>query len=85
MELRDRQATYQGFGDALALGVELVMTPILLGLFGFWLDSRLGTWPAFMFAFGLLGVAGVSVRTYYDYKARMAKEEEGKPWTRPRP
>ena len=57
----------------------------LLGLFGWWLDGRFGTRPLLMFAFGLLGVVGVSVRTYYDYKARMAKEEEGKPWTRPRP
>ena len=85
MELRDQQATYQGFGDALALGVELVMTPILLGLFGWWLDGRFGTRPVLMFAFGLLGVFAIAMRTYLWYRASMDREEKGKPWTRYRP
>jgi F0F1-type ATP synthase assembly protein I len=85
VELRDRQATWQGFGDALALGVEMVLTPLLFALFGWWLDGRLGTGPVLAIGLGALAIVGVSVRVYYDYRARMAREEEGKPWTRPRP
>jgi hypothetical protein len=85
VELRDRQATWQGFADALALGVELVMTPLLFALAGFGLDRWLGTGPVLAIALGAFGVVGVSLRTYYAYRARMAREEEGKPWTRPRP
>ena len=52
VELRDRQATWQGFGDALALGVEIVVTPLLFALFGWWLDGRFGTGPVLAIAFG---------------------------------
>ncbi len=75
---------WQGFGDALALGVELVLTPLLFAGLGWWLDGLFGTRPLLAAAFLALGVVGVSVHTYYDYRARMAREEEGKPWTRPR-
>jgi F0F1-type ATP synthase assembly protein I len=85
VELRDRQATWQGFGDALALGVEMVFTPLLFAAAGWWLDRRFGTGPLLAIGLGLLGLVGVMVRVYYDYRARMAAEEEGKPWTRPRP
>jgi F0F1-type ATP synthase assembly protein I len=85
VELRDRQATWQGFGDALALGVELVFTPLLFAAAGFGLDRWFGTGPVLAIVLGLFGVVGVSLRTYYAYQARIAREEEGKPWTRPRP
>ena len=84
MEFGDQRATHKGFGDALALGVEMVFTPLLFALGGWWLDGRLGTGPLFAILFGLLALVGVSVRVYYEYLARMAKEEEGKPWTRHR-
>ena len=45
VELRDRQATYNGFGDALAHATELVVTPLLFALAGFGLDRWLGTGP----------------------------------------
>ena len=84
MELRDRQATWQGFGDALALGVEMVMTPLLFALAGFGLDRLLGTGPFLALLLGLIGVVGEALHVFYAYRARIAREEEGKPWTRPR-
>jgi F0F1-type ATP synthase assembly protein I len=84
VELRDRQATWQGFSDALALGVELVITPLLFALAGFGLDRWLGTGPVLAIVFGLVGLVGVSLHTFYAYQARIAHEEEGKPWTHPR-
>jgi F0F1-type ATP synthase assembly protein I len=84
VELRDRQATWQGFGDALALGVEMVVTPLLFALFGWWLDGVFGTGPVLAIGFGAFGIVGTAMRVYYDYRARIAREEEGKPWTLPR-
>ena len=85
MDLRDRQAIYNGFGNALALAVEFAVTPILFGLVGWWIDGRLGTRPAFMIAFAAFAVVGLAVRAYYTYRDEIARQEEGKPWTRSRP
>ena len=82
MELRDRQATYKGFGDALALGVEMVFTPLLFALVGWWLDGRLGTGPLFAILFGLFGARRRLRARLLRVPRRMAKEEEGKPWVR---
>ncbi len=85
MELRDRQATWNGFGEAFSLAVEIVVTPLLFALLGWWLDGRFGTGPVLAIAFGLFGIVGQAIRIYYQYRARMEREEEGKPWTQSRP
>lgn len=82
MDLRDRQATWNGFGNALSQAVELVVAPLLFALFGWFLDRHLGTGPFLAIAFGLFGVAGVAARSYYWYRTAMDREEEGKPWIR---
>jgi F0F1-type ATP synthase assembly protein I len=85
VDLRSRQATYNGFGNALALAVEMVVTPLLFALGGWFLDRALGTAPAFTVVFGLFAAVGFAIRIYYQYRDDMAREEEGKPWTRFRP
>jgi F0F1-type ATP synthase assembly protein I len=82
VELRDRQALYNGFGNGLGQAVEMVLTPVLLGAFGALLDHWFGTGPVLMLVFGVIGVVGMALRTYYWYQAKIAAEEEGKPWTR---
>ena len=82
VELRDRQALYNGFGNGLGQAVEMVLTPVLFGAFGALLDHWFGTGPVLMLVFGLFGVVGMALRTYYWYQAKIAAEEEGKPWTR---
>ena len=82
MELRDRQATWQGFSDALAMSVEFVAVPLLFALLGFGVDRWLGTSPVLAIVLGLVGLVGVVLRTYYWYQASMSREQEGKPWTR---
>jgi putative F0F1-ATPase subunit (Ca2+/Mg2+ transporter) len=84
VDLRDRQALNNGFGNALALAVEIVVTPLLFALGGWLIDRWLGTGPLFALAFGVFAAAGVAVRLYYQYRDDMAREEEGKPWTRSR-
>ena len=82
MELRDRQATWNGFGNALSQAVELVAAPLLFALFGWFLDRHFGTGPVLAIGLGVLGVVGVAARSYYWYRAAIEREEEGKPWTR---
>ena len=49
---------------------------------GWWLDDRLGTQPIVLVALAALGFVGVFLRTVYHYKAKVERDEEGKPWTR---
>ncbi len=83
-ERRDQRATWEGFSNALAHAVELVGTTVLFLLFGLWLDGRAGTRPLFTVVFALLAVTGLGVSAYYRYHAQIARDEEGKPWTRSR-
>jgi len=76
---------WSGFGDALAQAVEMVVTPLLFALAGWWLDGRFGTAPVLVAVFSAIGVLGVAARTYYAYRAAMDRAEEGKPWTTSRP
>ena len=82
VELRERQATWQGFSDALAMAVELVATPLLFALLGYGLDRWFGTRPVLAIVLGLFGLTGIVLRTYFWYQTSMKREEEGKPWTR---
>lgn len=78
----DNAALYNGFANALATAVEMVLTPALFLLAGWWLDSRLGTTPVLAVVFAVFAFAGVIVKVYYTYRAEIARQEEGKPWTR---
>jgi F0F1-type ATP synthase assembly protein I len=49
----ERQRLNTGFGDAMARGFEIVCTPFLFGLFGWWLDGKTGTRPLFALTFGI--------------------------------
>ncbi len=83
MDVRGGRSTWkQGSGDGFTQAVELVVAPLLFGALGWLLDGRLATGPAFTVALALLGMVGTSVTQYYRYVARMARDDEGKPWTR---
>jgi F0F1-type ATP synthase assembly protein I len=75
VELRDRRETYRGFGDALARAIELVVTPLLFGLGGHFLDRWLGTSPLLLIVFVAFAVVGLAVRTYYAYETEMRAHE----------
>jgi F0F1-type ATP synthase assembly protein I len=78
----ERQALNRGLGEAMAQAFEFAAIPVLFAALGWWLDSWLGTAPILVVTLSAVGFIGVSLRTIYHYKARTAKEEEGKPWTR---
>ena len=68
--------------DALAHAGAMVLFPLVLGLFGAWLDRVLGTGWVITAVLVALGVIGSFASAYYRYEARMAEHDEGKPWTR---
>lgn len=68
--------------DAMSHGAAMVVTPLIMGLFGAWLDRQLGTGWVFAAVLATLGVIGAFVSAYYRYEARMAEYDAGKPWSR---
>ena len=52
---------------------ELVMSPLLLGLLGLWVDHRVGTAPLFTILFAIAGIAGAAVKLYYGYRHAMTE------------
>jgi F0F1-type ATP synthase assembly protein I len=50
---------------------ELVLSPLLLGVLGFWLDHQLGTVPLFTILLALAGIAGAVANVYYGYRHAM--------------
>jgi F0F1-type ATP synthase assembly protein I len=72
----------QGYGDGLTQALSLVVGPVLFGLLGAFLDSKLGTSPVLLLALGFLGVLAACITAYYEYRARIARHDEGKPWAR---
>jgi len=77
-----RQETYKGFGDALAMAFEMVMTPLLFGLGGYALDRWLGTSPVFTLILSVLGIIGMSAKMWYGYEARMQAHDAAAPWAK---
>ncbi len=79
-ELLARRLTYQGFGNALAMAFEMVMTPLLFGLGGYGLDRWLGMSPLFTLALSLLAIVGMSAKMWYAYEAKMQAHDAAGPW-----
>jgi F0F1-type ATP synthase assembly protein I len=71
-----------GYGDGLTQALTLVVSPVLFGLLGAFIDHLLGTGPVFLLVLGFVGVLGSCVTAYYEYEARIARHDEGKPWAR---
>jgi len=62
---------------------ELVMSPVLLGLLGWWLDARVfHTTPWLTVIFAVVALAGTVVKMYYGYTTRMAELAEQSPLRR---
>ncbi len=52
-------------------GYELVLAAVLLGLFGFFLDRRLGWTPVLTVVFTICGFTGAVLSVYARYKAEI--------------
>jgi F0F1-type ATP synthase assembly protein I len=54
---------------------ELVLSPLLLGAIGFWVDHRVGVVPLFTILFALAGAIGAVLNVYYGYRHAMTAVE----------
>ncbi len=83
MTRRERRFTVPSADeDALSHAIAMVVAPLCMGLFGAWIDSRLGTGWIFAALLGVMGAAGAMASAFYRYEARIARQDAGKPWTR---
>lgn len=53
---------------------ELVVSPVILALIGYLIDSALGITPVLTIIAAVLGVAGASVKAYYTYRLNMDEQ-----------
>jgi hypothetical protein len=70
-----RRDLYEGFGDSLARAFEVVFTPFLFGLFGWWLDGRAGTRPLFALTLGIVVFLVTMWKLSRGYLDRSAAED----------
>ncbi len=80
--MRRLQAIPSASNDAFSYAVAMVLVPVLFGLFGAWIDGRVGTRPLFLLTLGALGAACSFASAYVRYEHRVARHDEGKPWAR---
>lgn len=86
MGLRERRFSVPSSeDDALSHALAMVVAPLCMGLFGAWLDARLGSGWVFAALLAGMGVVGAFVSAYYRYNARIERQDDGKPWTRRAP
>lgn len=59
---------------------ELALAPVVMALFGFWLDRTIDTVPVFTLLFAVIGVVGAFAKVYYQYRYQMAEVERSSAW-----
>lgn len=59
---------------------ELALAPVLMALFGLWIDSMAGTRPLFTVVLALVGVFGSFAKLYYSYRHQMAELDAKAVW-----
>lgn len=74
-DLSARRELNRGFGDALAMAVELAVTPAVFGFLGWRLDAALGTTPLFLLVLFLFTTGYVIWKLFMRYDAKMRREE----------
>jgi F0F1-type ATP synthase assembly protein I len=58
---------------------ELVLSPVILALLGWWIDARFDTGPWCTVTLAILGVVGATVKVVGEYRANMARETAVRP------
>lgn len=75
MEEREQRELWNGFGNALSMALELVITPLVFALAGYGLDRWFGTSPLFLVLLAGLAFVGLALKSYYTYRAAMEAHE----------
>ena len=82
MDLREKRALYNGFGETLTRAVEFVAAPALFAILGSLIDRAASTRPLFTVGLAAFALAGVFVRAYFAYEVAMREHEADTPWGR---
>ena len=72
----EKRDLYSGFGDTLARGVEIVTTPFIFGLLGWWIDGRTHTRPLFALVLGILVLLYTFWKMANGYTIAMKRETD---------
>jgi hypothetical protein len=83
VDLRAARDVNNGFGEGLATAFELVVTPLLMGLFGWLIDRWLGFHLVFALSFGLFTFGYLMWKLAVRYNHEMAGHESAAAWSRP--
>ena len=81
-QLAERRELYNGFGNALALGIEFALGPVIFGGIGWLLDRWLGIAPVLTIVLAVVGVVASFLRTWYRYDEEMKATEAKAIWNR---
>jgi hypothetical protein len=84
VDLRAARDVNNGFGDGLATAFEMVLTPLIMGFFGWLLDRWVGTHLVFALSFGLFTFGYMCFKLVVRYNAQMAAHDADAPWSRNR-
>jgi F0F1-type ATP synthase assembly protein I len=75
-DLSAKRELNKGFGDAMAVAVELAVTPAIFAFLGWRLDAWLGTTPLFLLVLFLFTFTYVAWRELTRYRLRMEEQEQ---------
>jgi F0F1-type ATP synthase assembly protein I len=70
-ENREKRELQQGFGDAFSAAFEMIATPAIFGVVGWYLDRRLGTTPWLLIGLVLFTASYQIFKMYSVYAAKM--------------
>ena len=78
----DKPLLRQATSDEMTHGIELAVTPVLFGGFGWLLDSWLGTGPFLMFGLAAFAIVGTIAKMWFGYDDAMRSLESTSRWAR---
>lgn len=78
----DKPALNELLGDESARGIELAVTPVVFGAFGWIVDGWLGTGPWLTLAFAAVALVGTIAKLWFTYDAEMRELESTSRWAR---
>ncbi len=70
------RTTWIVVGDALQLGASIVFSILIGAAFGYWLDSKLDTFPWFSIVFFFLGVAAAGRNVWIVVRRELRRDAE---------
>jgi hypothetical protein len=78
----DKPALNELLGDESARGIELAVTPVVFGGFGWLVDGWLGTGPWLTLGLAAFALVGTFAKLWFTYDAEMRELESTSRWAR---